>query len=698
VEERLDAHVRISSLVVLALLCALTLALAYEGGGYGPATWLPFSIGVAALAVVLATSAPTLTADRLQKVILALFAAQTAWTFASLLWASSTANAWEEANRTIFYALVIALTFAAMRWGRRIALTWLPVLLLAVTVIVAVVTFLMIWLKSEPAQLLSDGRLSYPVTYTNGLASFLIIGFWLALGLANATHRRASRRQATPAGPGTGPVHRFRWWMQPIFLAMGVFLVTISLLCQSRGALWILCLVVPFFFILSPHRVRAFVNLGIVLLPVILFWGKWSAAYSAVSAGNPAGPPLDGALRAMGYSVLIVLVLWLVTWLVEQRIGELPGRAGFWVGVALGVLVLLSCVGGIAYADQRSGGLAGYVQNRWEEFVSDESGSVETGSRLGAFGLDGRLGVWRVAVDSFAENPVLGLGAQNFEIYYGQHRTTVEDMRQPHSQPLQLLSELGLPGLLLYVGFFVLVVARTLILRFGAAGRRAGRTNNALLAAMATALLSWFVHSSVDWLWQLAAVTVPAMVLLGGLAGVDATYTEQTGGRAPGRPRRLRRLVRPVLAMLAVLAIVSAGLPYLSSRFAESASAAISVDPQSALERANTAASLDPTSTAPYVIRAGVHASAAAEAPEGSPGRALELTLAARAWDDATRVEPEGWLYHFQAARAYQDAGNAARLAGGSQVDAAQELDAKVQFHVSEARRLNPLQGAETVY
>ena len=282
-----DAHVRISSLVVLALLCALTLALAYEGGAYGPATWLPFSIGVAALAVVLGTSAPTLTADRLQKVILALFAAQTAWTFASLLWASSTANAWEEANRTVFYALVIALTFAAMRWGRRIALTWLPVLLLAVTVIVAVVTFLMIWLTSEPAELLSDGRLSYPVTYTNGLASFFIIGFWLALGLANATHRRASRRQATLAGPGTGPVHRFRWWMQPIFLAMGVFLVTISLLCQSRGALWILCLVVPFFFILSPHRVRAFVNLGIVLLPVILFWGKWGATYSAFSARQP---------------------------------------------------------------------------------------------------------------------------------------------------------------------------------------------------------------------------------------------------------------------------------------------------------------------------------------------------------------------------------------------------------------------------
>ena len=698
-EERLDAHVRISSLVVLALLCALTLALAYEGGAYGPATWLPFSVGVAALAVVLGTSAPALTADRLQKVILALFAAQTAWTFASLLWASSTANAWEEANRTAFYALVIALTFAAMRWGRRIALTWLPVLLLAVTVTVAVVTVLMLGFKPEPAELLPGGRLSYPVTYTNGLASFLMIGFWLALGLANATHRRASRRKATLAGPGTGPAHRFRWWMQPILLAMGAFLAAMAFLSQSRGALWTLCLVVPFFFILSPHRVRAFVNLGIVLLPVIVFWGKWSAAYSAVSAGNPAGPPLDGALRAMGYSVLVVLVLWLVTWLVEQLIGELPRRAGFWVGAALGVLVLLTCVGGIVYADQRSGGLAGYVQNRWGEFVSDQVGNVETGGRLEAFGLNGRLGVWRVAADSFTENPVLGLGAQNFEIYYAQHRTTVEDMRQPHSQPLQLLSELGLPGLLLYVGFFVLVVARTLILRFGAAGRRAGRTNNALLAAMATALLSWFIHSSVDWLWQLAAVTVPAMMLLGGLAGVDATYTEQTGGRARGRPRPSAGAWCGLSSQCWPFWPSSRPrLPYLSSRFAESASAAISVDPQSALARANTAASLDPTSTTPYVIRAGVHASAAAKAPEGSPGRALELTLAAQAWDDATRVEPDGWLYHSQAARAYLEAENAARLAGGSQAAAAQELDAKAQFHVSEALRLNPLETEAALY
>jgi hypothetical protein len=255
------------------------------------------------------------------------------------------------------------------------------------------------------------------------------------------------------------------------------------------------------------------------------------------------------------------------------------------------------------------------------------------------------------------------------------------------------------------------------MLRFGAAGRRAGRTNNALLAAMMTAVLSWFIHSSADWLWQLAAVTVPAMMLLGGLAGVDATHlvyqrrpsrppametvdehSVQPGAGAGRRPFRLAALVRPVLAVLAVLAIVSAGLPYLSSRFAESASAAISANPASALARANTAASLDPTSTAPYAIRAGVHAAAAAKAPEGSSGRALELMLAAQAWDGATQVEPDGWLYHSRAAQVYRAAADAARVAGGAQAAAAQELDAKFRFHVSEARRLNPMQTEETIY
>jgi hypothetical protein len=140
-----------------------------------------------------------------------------------------------------------------------------------------------------------------------------------------------------------------------------------------------------------------------------------------------------------------------------------------------------------------------------------------------------------------------------------------------------------------------------------------------------------------------------------------------------------------------VLAIVSAALPYLSARFAASAAAATSSAPQTALARADTAAALDPTSTAPYAVRAGVHSAAAARAAEGSPGRALELMLAAEAREGATQVEPRWWLGHYQAAEAYIAARDAAREAGGAQAASADQLDAEARAHLSEARRLNPL-------
>jgi len=61
--------------------------------------------------------------------------------------------------------------------------------------------------------------------------------------------------------------------------------------------------------------------------------------------------------------------------------------------------------------------------------------------------------MWKVAAKAGAENPALGLGAQNFEYYWYEHRTMATDVRQPHSQPLQLFSELGVPGLVLWVAF-----------------------------------------------------------------------------------------------------------------------------------------------------------------------------------------------------------------------------------------------------
>jgi hypothetical protein len=355
------------------------------------------------------------------------------------------------------------------------------------------------------------------------------------------------------------------------------------------------------------------------------------------------------------------------------------------------VLGVVGAIGGLALADRHTGGLGPYVHDRWTEFVSDSGAADSSGSRFAAVGLNGRLAQWKVAAAAFRENPVLGLGAQNYEIYYNEHRTAPFDVRQPHSQPLQLLAELGLPGLLLWLAFVILTLVRAGMLRF----RSSDRAAQAVIVAVMTAVISWFIHSSADWLWQLVAVSLPALMLLGGLVGAS-DYTEPsrsdasepaTGAEA-SRSRRWARLIRPAAIVLAVLVIVSAALPYLSDRFSNSAGAATHSNPRTALARAKTAALLDPTSTAPYGVRAGVHEAAAESSPEGSPTRVKELALAANAWVGATQVEPQGWLYYYNAAKAFVAARDEAVAAGAP---SAPELDANARRYLAEAHRLNPL-------
>src|SRR5204862_413341 len=64
-----------------------------------------------------------------------------------------------------------------------------------------------------------------------------------------------------------------------------------------------------------------------------------------------------------------------------------------------------------------------------------------------------RYDYWRIAWHSFTAHPLAGVGAGNYDRPYFQQRATTEDVRQPHSIELQALSELGLVGALLLLGF-----------------------------------------------------------------------------------------------------------------------------------------------------------------------------------------------------------------------------------------------------
>lgn len=676
--------------ILLVLLCAVCLGLAYRSGAYAARTWLPSLLAVAALALVVCVAGPEVTSGRFQKILLALFGLQAVWTTASILWAGSQANAWEEINRTLFYVVIVALAFAAVRWAGRTGLKALALLIIGVAGLIAFETAIGLAVDRDPSRFFTGGRLNHPITYFNALACLWMMGFWLALGTANGAQRG---EDSPPSGrirmirSGTGDFSR---WTQPVLLALAVFLAEMALLPQSRGALWTFFLAVPFFVILSPNRFRALIDLLIVAVPVVLFWDRITGVFAvANAAGETLRPALTGALEAIGYSICIVLGAWAVTYIVERLLAPLSRRAVKWIAIALIVLAVGGVTGGLVYADHRTGGLGGYLDDRWEEVVSD-GGTGGDGSRFSALSLNGRWTQWKVATQAFRDNPLLGVGAQNFEIYHYQHRTLLLEVKQPHSQPMQLLAELGLPGLLLWVAFFLGTMVYAVRTRF----RRVGRAHQAVIAAIMTAVISWFIHSSADWIWQVAATTLPAMMLLGGLVGLGERQAPAlTKAASPAPSPRLRRvgLTRPLAVVLALVVIVSAALPYLALRYCDMAVSAKSLDKVTA--RTEIAAKIDPTSVMPFVVQADYHRLAAQAAPEGSAERLAQFEEEAAAWLKAIGREPRGWLYYFNAAEAYLAARDTALKSSPDSVDI---LAQQARAYLAEARRLNPLSAQVT--
>lgn len=131
-----------------------------------------------------------------------------------------------------------------------------------------------------------------------------------------------------------------------------------------------------------------------------------------------------------------------------------------------------------------------------------------------------RYAYWDVALRAFAREPVHGVGAGGWSVYWLRWRTVAEFAQDAHSLPLQVLAELGIVGLALLAVFLVgLALAAARALRQGpvAAGPVAG-------------LVAYFAHAPLDWDWQMPAVTLIAMVLAGTLLARTAPP-----GSGPGR-------------------------------------------------------------------------------------------------------------------------------------------------------------------
>ena len=101
------------------------------------------------------------------------------------------------------------------------------------------------------------------------------------------------------------------------------------------------------------------------------------------------------------------------------------------------------------------------------------------GAQLSVTG-SGRAQFWSTALDAFAAEPLRGIGSGSFAFYWNRNGSLETPVRNAHSEPLELLAELGPLGLAAFVAFFAAVAIpgiRRARAPGGAAGRRGPRAH-----------------------------------------------------------------------------------------------------------------------------------------------------------------------------------------------------------------------------
>ncbi len=446
-------------------------------------------------------------------------------------------------------------------------------------------------------------RLDSPIGYWNVLALMMVLGLTVALALAGD-------RTAHPA------------W-RALAAAAGVLVSLTFFFTLSRGGWVAMAVALVAYFALSTTRLSSLVSLVAVVAPSAMAVWRVRGLTTLFQATT------DDALRtAQGHvllrwallAVAVAVVIQLGVAFVHRAVPWPP-----WLRVAAGVAVVVVLVAGVSvgswrYLEPRGG--VSWLKDRIAAFSSDSdtTSSAEGTTRLISMNT-GRPALWREALQQSRSEGTLGTGAGTFVFTHERFRDTGGVVKHAHSQWFNVLSELGVVGLGLFVAAIAFILAAAVRNPF--ADR--GDPMRPLVVALQAGLVAYVVHISWDWDWDMAAAGVVFFLFAATcssylsaraerpeprdtvtLADADADAVAD-GAAAPPRRRVGVWPLRAAASTALVLLAVSWLFPYLSLR---AQSAAIAAAGQGrltdALSDARRAARLDPLAVAPLLTESSV--------------------------------------------------------------------------------------------
>jgi hypothetical protein len=420
----------------------------------------------------------------------------------------------------------------------------------------------------------SGPRLRYPLGYWNANG--------VACGIAAALIPWLSRRSLTPA---------LRWVAVACLPAV---LLTLYFTYSRGGVLALLvaggCLVA-----LSHDRLWMLGTLAAGVLGAL-------PAVLAVQARDSLAENVDNAAAVdQGLTVLLILLAGTALTLglfalirgLARRRGALTGRAvaisrdpralrAVAGGFAVLALVAMVAVGGRAWDQFSSSDIE--FPNQPQQHFSDFSGA-------------GRHDFYRVAVDAFEEEPVAGNGAGTYQFSWVKLRSLATPVHNAHSLYLEAFAELGLIG-----GLLVLALVGFLLWTGLSAWRHSSGIARERNAALLAAALALAVGMAIDWFWEIAALGAVFFLASGAL--LAARCGQIASARAAADGQRERPGIGLAIAGLAIAWITALALigPLLVDREIDASQAAAAEGNFGvAVERADTARSIEPWAASPYV-------------------------------------------------------------------------------------------------